>query len=164
MALFKGKNLKLFILIEREDADTVPYTDDDYKMIGTENEITISLKSDNETYNTKSYGNVVDAGPRQMTIKGTAESVVENDAGHAALIAADGTTIGFQVRDVSGRSEANLAAATDATDKVYIEGNFLVSETEEKASATGLVEFTFTLESSGIFTRNLPARAYVPAA
>ena len=164
MALFKGKNLKLFILIEREDSDTVPYTDADYKMIGTENEITISLKSDNETYNTKTYGNVVDAGPRQLSIKGTAETVVENDAGHNALVKADGKTTRFQVRDVSGRAEENVTAATDPLDKIYIESAFLVSETEEKASATGLVEFTFTLESSGIFIRNLPARPYVPAA
>lgn len=157
MALFKGKNLKLFIANVAEPAD-----DTDYVMVGTENEITISLKSDNETYNTKTYGNVVDAGPRQMTVKGTAETVVENDAGHNALIAADGQTVRFQIRDVSGRSEANVTAATDPLDKIYIESAFLVSETEEKASATGLVEFTFTLESSGIFTRNLPARAYNP--
>lgn len=157
MALFKGKNLKLFIANVETPAD-----DADYVMVGTENEITIGIKSDNETYNTKSFGPIVDAGPRQMTIKGTAESVAENDAGHEALRAADGQTLRFQVRDVSARTEANLSAATDPTDKVYIEGAFLVSETEEKASATGLVEFTFTLESSGIYTRNLPARAYEP--
>lgn len=157
MALFKGKNLKLFIANVETPAD-----DADYVMVGTENEITISLKSDNETYNTKTYGNVVDAGPRQMTIKGTAETVVENDAGHNALVAADGETVRFQVRDVSARPEGSETAATHANDKIYIESAFLVSETEEKASATGLVEFTFTLESSGIFVRNLPARAYNP--
>lgn len=164
MALFKGKNLKLFILIEREDSDTVPYTDADYIMIGTENEITISLKSDNETYNTKTYNTIIDAGPRKMTIKGTAETVVENDPGHNALLKADGKTTRFQVRDVSGRTEQNVTNATDPLDKIYIESAFLVSEADEKASATGLVEYTFTLESSGIFVRNLPARAYVPAA
>lgn len=159
MALFKGKNLKLFIANVAE-----PESDADYVMVGTENEITISIKSDNETYNTKSFGNIVDAGPRQMTIKGTAETVAENDIGHEALRAADGQTVRFQVRDVSGRTDANISAGDDPLDKVYIEGTFLVSETEEKASATGLVEFTFTLESSGVYTRNLPARAYVPAA
>src|SRR5690606_35938058 len=123
----------------------------------------ISLKSDNETYNTKTYGNIIDAGPRQMTIKGTAESVVENDIGHDALVAADGKTVRFQVRDVSGRDEANITNGTDPADKIYIESDFLVSETEEKASATGLVEFTFTLESSGIISRNLPAREYEPS-
>ncbi|WP_449471650.1 hypothetical protein [Sphingobium chungangianum] len=160
MALFKGKYLKLFILT---DAAVAPYSDEDYIMVGTENEITISLKSDNETYNTKTYGNIVDAGPRQMTIKGTAETVVENDAGHEALVKADGKTVRFQVRDVSGRLEANITAASDPLDKIYIDSEFLVSETEEKASATGLVEYTFTLESSGIIQRNRPARAFVPA-
>jgi len=149
MALFKGKNLKLFIA-----SAEAPEDDADYVMVGTENEITISIKSDVESYNTKSYDVVKDAGPRQMQIKGTAETVVENDAGHNALVAADGETI----------TKENMSAGNDPLDKIYIEGAFLVSETEEKASATGLVEFTFTLESSGIYTRNLPVRTYQPGA
>lgn len=159
MALYKGKNLKLFIANVE-----APEDDADYVMVGTENEMTISIKSDVESYNTKSYDVVKDAGPRQMQIKGTAETVVENDAGHNALVAADGETIRFQVRDVSGRTKENMSAGNDPLDKIYIEGAFLVSETEEKASATGLVEFTFTLESSGIYTRNLPVRTYQPGA
>lgn len=159
MALFKGKNLKLFIANVASPED-----DADYVMVGTENEITIGIKSDVESYNTKSYDVVKDAGPRQVTIKGTAETVVENDPGHNALLAADGETVRFQVRDVSGRAKGNISASNDPLDKIYIEGAFLVSETEEKASATGLVEFTFTLESSGTYERNLPARAYEPGA
>lgn len=141
-----GRHLRLYVA----DTDT-PANDSDYIAVVNENSIEITQTADNEQIDTKSNGGekVTLPGVKQYTLSVTIDYIY-TDAGLDIMEEKLNTVWSYQIRDE--RTDPN---------KVYVEGNWTITEMKETAGAKGAKQLVVTLQGSGNVTFSRPTRALV---
>jgi predicted secreted protein len=137
-----GKHNRLFI-----GNTATPVSDADYTKVSNENSISVKGSADLQENDTKEAGKISNPGTVSWELSGDFNEIFE-DAGLALLEEAFNTPWMYQIRDTSV-----------TPNKVWLEGEFILSDLEYTSEATDARSGTYTLKNSSEVTRNRPTRA-----
>lgn len=139
-----GRDYRLYVGSTAE-----PENDAGYTKVANENEISFSAKVKTTEIEAKENGGQIVTLPGAIQYELKAELArIYTDAGFALVAGALGTVHAFQIR-----------YNDDGTEKVYIEGAFLVTDSDEKMGAGGAATMNVTLSGAGTVIRNTTPRA-----